>query len=246
MADRAVCWESGCNVIGIRGPGEVRLVARITGRRCVYVVVVRVALDARQCCVRSCQRIVGIRRVIEGDSRPVGRVVTGVARSGECGRNVTGIRGTREIRLVTAVARRRQCRVVVIRVALRALQGCMCTRQREHRSMIESGRSPGAGRVAQSAVRGEARSHVSGVRGPCEVSLVAPVAGRRQCCVVVVGMALRTGNGRMRTSQRERRRVVIEGCPRPIRCRMASGAGRRETDCDVIGARRPCVIGLVA
>jgi hypothetical protein len=44
--------------------------------------------------------------------------------------------------------------------------------------MIEGGRSPGRSRVAQSAIRGEARSYVSRIRGPGEVSLVAAVAGR--------------------------------------------------------------------
>jgi hypothetical protein len=58
-------------------------------------------------------------------------------------------------------------------------------------------------------------------------------------------VALRTGNGDVRTRERERRSVVIEGRCGPGRGVMAILARSRETRSGVIRIRRPCVVGLV-
>jgi len=246
MADRAVRREAGGNVIGICGSGEVSLVARIAGRRGVCVVVIGVALDTGESGVSSRQRIVGIRRVIECDGGPVARVVAGVARGRKCRGNVTGIRGPGEISLMAAIAGCGKGGVVVICMALGARNSRMGTGQRKHRSMIESGRSPGGGRVAESAIRWESRSYVSRIRGSGEVSLVAPVAGRGQGGVVVVYMTLRARHSDVCAGKGERGGVVIEGCPGPVRRRVTGGACGGEANSDVIRARRPGVIGFVA
>jgi hypothetical protein len=106
MADRAICWETGRDVIGICCPSEISLVARVAGRRCVCVIVICVALDTGKSGVSSRQRVVSIGCVIERDGGPVARVVASVARGGECRGNVVGIRGPGEISLVAAVAGR--------------------------------------------------------------------------------------------------------------------------------------------
>ena len=65
MADRAVGREAGRHVVGIRRPGEIRLMAGVAGRRRRCVVIVGVALGAGQRGMSASQRIVGIERVIE-------------------------------------------------------------------------------------------------------------------------------------------------------------------------------------
>lgn len=49
-----------------------------------------------------------------------------------------------------------------------------------------------------------------GIRGPGEIRLMAAIAGRRQSSVVVICVALRAGDRRMRPGQRKRSVVVIE------------------------------------
>ena len=120
VADRAVGRESRRDVIRIRRPVEVRLVARVARGRRVGVVVVRVALRAGQRRVHARQRIVGVQCVIEVDVRPVGRCVAGIARGGEARSRMVGIRRAVPIRLVAAEAGCGQRRVVVVGVALRA------------------------------------------------------------------------------------------------------------------------------
>lgn len=157
VADRAVRREAGGHVIGVCCPREVGLVAGVAccGRCCV--VVVRVALHAVQRCVRPCQRIVGIRCMIEHDRCPVGGGMAGVTSGGEgCG-YVTWIRGSGEILLMAAVAIRGQRRVVVVCVASCACDRSVCAGQREHRRVIERRRGPVTGRVAESAIRRETR-----------------------------------------------------------------------------------------
>ena len=117
MADGTVCRKARADVVGVRGPCEVRLVAGIARRWRRRVIVVGVALRTSQSRVNSSQRIIGIKSVIECDGCPCSRIVTGVAGGGERCRNVVGIGGPCEIRLMTAVTCRRQCRVVVVHVA---------------------------------------------------------------------------------------------------------------------------------
>ena len=90
------------------------------------------ALRASQGRMHSRKWIVCIHRVIECHRCPVGGRMARVACRGERGCNVIGIRSPRKVRLVAAVARCRQCRVVVVGVAPRARDGGMSTRKWKH------------------------------------------------------------------------------------------------------------------
>jgi len=98
-----------------------------------------VALHALQCRVRSRERVIRIRGVVEVDVGPIRRIVAGFARSGKRRGGMVGIGRALPVRLMAAVARRRQRRVVVICVALRARHRRMRSHQREDRRVIERG-----------------------------------------------------------------------------------------------------------
>ncbi len=122
--------------------------------------------------------------------------------------------GPGEVRLVAAVAGGGQVIEVVIRMALRALQGGMRAGQGVIRvqRVIEGGdRRPCGVAVAGVACGRESRGRVAGVGGSVEVRLVATDAGGGNRRVVVVGVALRAGQRSVRTGQREHRRVVERG-----------------------------------
>lgn len=225
---------------------EVRLMARVARRRSRSVVVVCMALDALQGRVRSGQRIVRIGRMVEVDARPVRRAVACVASCRKRSSSVARIGCALPIRLMAAVARRRQSRVVVVRVALCARHSRMRPGQREYRSMIEGGRRPVCRRVAERAVRGKSCRNVRGIVGAGEVSLVTSVAGRRQRRVVVVHMALRALNGSMRAGKREARFVVIEIRQRPRSRVVALRAVSRKPSRRVRRIVRRLVVGLMA
>lgn len=125
-------------MIRARRAGEVRLVARIAGSRSRRVVVVRVALRTGNSCVSAGQRIVGIGCVVEVDVCPIGSVMAGLASSRKSGGDVIRVGCTFPICLVAAIARCRQGRVVVIRMALRTWNRSMGSRQREYRGVIEA------------------------------------------------------------------------------------------------------------
>jgi len=246
VAYRAVCGEAGRDVRGVRGPGKIRLVAGVAGCRRCRVVVVRVALRASHGSVEAGQGVICIGRVIERNGGPVTRVMAGVARGGEGYGDVIRIRSASEICLVAAVAIGRQRGVVVIRMALRACKRGMRSGQRKHGSMVEGRRGPVSRRVAQCAIGGEACRHVSWIRRPGKVRLVAAVAGCGQRCVVVIRVAGSTGNRGMRAGQRERGCVVIESRPGPIRSGVACSAGGGEAGGHVIGTGGSGEIGFVA
>lgn len=148
VADGAIRREPRSNVIGVRGSSKIRLMAGVACRRRRCVVIVRMALRAGQRRMHPRKWIVSVHRMVEGDQRPVGGRMARVASRGERGCNVIGIRSPRKIGLVAAVARCRQCRVVVVGVALRARDGGMSARKWKHRSMVERGRRPGRCAVA--------------------------------------------------------------------------------------------------
>ena len=87
--------------------------------------------------MKSCQSVVCIQRVVEGDSSPVSGRVAGIARGGEGSGDVVWIRGSGEVRLVAAVAGGWYSGVVVIGVALSASQRSMRAGKWEHRCMVE-------------------------------------------------------------------------------------------------------------
>jgi hypothetical protein len=123
----------------------------------------------------------------------------------------------------------------------------MRTGQRERCVVvIERGASPCRGCVACIASCGEPCRGMGRIRRSVPICLVAAVAGSWQRCVVVIGVARRTGNGCMRTCQWERRVVVIEGGWAPAARGVANGAIRREPRSNVIGVRSSSEIRLMA
>ena len=87
----------------------------------------------------------------------------------------------------------------------------MRTCQRKLRVVvIECGRYPSCGRVANRAIRRESRRDVIRIRSAVELRHVARVAIRRQGRVIVVHMTSRARRGYVRPSQRKLRVVVIE------------------------------------
>ncbi len=81
-----------------------------------------------------------------------------------------------------------------------------------------------------SAGRGEIRRDVIRIARSGKVCLVASIAIRRQDCVIVIDVTLRTGGGYMRPGQWELRLVVIKRSTAPRRCVVTGGATRRESD----------------
>lgn len=139
--------------------------------------------------------------VIERRRRPAAGGVADRAVRRESRGDVIGIRGAVVVGLVTAVARRGRGVVVVIRVALRAGQRGVHTCKRivgVHR-MVKGHAGPVGSRMAGLTCGGETSRCVIRVGCPIPIGLMASVAGCGQRCVVVVHMALRTGNGRMRS-----------------------------------------------
>lgn len=112
--------------------------------------------------------------------------------------------GTREVRLVAAITRGWQCRVVVIDMALRAWNRGVRSRQRERRSVvIERGLCPQRRVMAHLAGRREPGCCVIRIVRPGVVRFVARVTIRWHRRVVVIHVALRARNRGVRSGQRE-------------------------------------------
>jgi len=108
-----------------------------------------------------------------------------------------------EVCLVAAITRGWECRVVVIRMALRTLHREMRPGEREGRGVVvETGGLPPAGCVAQRAVSGEPCRNVVGTGRGGEVSFVTCIARCWRGRVVVVGVALRTAQCGVHASER--------------------------------------------
>ena len=109
----------------------IRLVARYAVCIGQFVIIVDVALRARRRRMEACQRP-ACAGVIEFAVRPENRIVASFARQRESKRDmVNGRLRIVVIRLMTGCASRAGQVVVVVDVALRTLQSCMRTRQRE-------------------------------------------------------------------------------------------------------------------
>lgn len=107
------------HVIGICGPGKVRLMARVAGRRRPCVDVVYVALYAVNSSVGPGQRKWRVV-VIERRTGPGRRCMARVTGSRKASRRVVRVGGPVPVRCVAAIAGCGQCGEVVVRVALRA------------------------------------------------------------------------------------------------------------------------------
>jgi len=143
---------------------------------------------------------------------------------------VIGIRRSLEIFQVATDASRVRTRqvVVVVDVALHALDAGVRSRQGESRGrVIERRARPGGRAVALLAGLREARSDVVGIRRSLEILQVATDAGRIRAgqVVVAIHVALRTLNAGMRPGQREAGGVVIKVRTHPRRGVVALRAG---------------------
>lgn len=96
--------------------------------------------------------------------------------------------------------------------------------------VIKRGIQPRSRVVAGLARGRESSGNVIGIVGSLIVRLMAPVTSCRQGRVVVVHMALGTGNVDVETSQRERRQVVIKRRLQPRSRVVAHLARVRKTD----------------
>ena len=134
-------------------------------------------------------------------------------------------------------------------MALHALQGGVCSCQRERRCAVVKGRCcPVRGRVTDRTIRGEAGGNVIRIRGSSEICLVAAIASRRQVTVVVVGVALNASQRRVRARQSKVgiHRMIECDRGRPVDRVMARVASRREARGRVTGIRGSRPVCLMA
>ena len=193
------------------------------------------ALHALHCGVRSCQRELRHRVVVEERGRPVRRGVALIAGLRESAADVRRVRSALEGRQVAAHALRRRSGKVAAGVALRALHGDVRARQRKCRLVvIETCVEPAGRIVALLASLREAAGHMVGIGGALEVRQVAAHALRWRAGEVAAPMALRALHSRVRSGQRECSLVVIERRRQPRFGVMTTGAILRES-------RRPVI-----
>jgi len=134
---------------------------------------------------------------------------------GEAGCDVIWIGRPGEIRLMTAVASCGQCQIIIVGVASCAGDSCMRAGERERSGVVIEGRTtPVRCGVARGAGGGEASCGVWWRIGPGVIGLVARIAVGRDCCVVVVCVALCARQRGMCAGEREDG-GVIEGRCRP-------------------------------
>ena len=211
MAKLAGVWEACRNVIGIVRTLILRGVAAIAIGRNTRVVIVHVALCARDRGVCTRQRETGVV-VVEGRWCPAGSAVAHVALLRKIACDVRWI--VRLLVVGEVAGNAGSIRQVVggRTVTLAALQGGMGARQWPSRAgVIERRRRPVGGRVAQLALLWEARGHVIRAIRAGVFRAVASVTVGCDRSVVIVLMAVRAGHGRMLPRQRKARVVVVEG-----------------------------------
>ena len=238
--------EPSSLVVRIRGGHILRLVTRVAIHRNRRVVVVQVAIGARNRSVRTRQRERSIV-VVERGIGPNRRVVAEVARLRETCRHVAGIIGCVEIVQVAVHAGRAGDVVIAVDVALGALQrGVGAGKRKARRRMIKGSSGPGCRAVAYRAIGREAGSRVSRIICVLEISEVTRHAGCAGQIVIVVNVALGTRHRGVRAGQWESRRRVIETRRLPRRGVMATLAGLRESLLHVVRVRRTLEILQVA
>ena len=71
MAERAIRWKPRGDMVWVCSPIEIRLMTRVAGSRRVDVVVVDMALSACERGVRTCQRVICKKGVVEFGVEPV-------------------------------------------------------------------------------------------------------------------------------------------------------------------------------
>ena len=186
--------------------------------------------------------------VVESGSVPIHRGVTAGTILREVGRLMRRIVGVVVIRLVTVPAGAARQAVVVVCVALRALQAGVGAGQGEPGGrVVEGGAGPveRRGTMAQRAVLRESGGLVRRVVGTVVIGLVTAPARRAIQCVVVVDVARGALLGGVQAHQRESRSCVIEGGAVPINGSVAAGTILREAGLFVRWVGGFVVIGLV-
>src|ERR1035438_3838987 len=247
VAPGAVLRESGGQVRRAEGAFIVGLVAVPAGRAGQAVVVADVARGALRGGVDTYQGEPG-GRVIEGGAIPIGRGVASGAILREIGCFVRRGAGSVVVVLVAVPAGPAGQTVVVVHVALGALQAGVRAGQRESRGCMVEGRSgpvEGRGSVALGAVLREAGSQVRRTSGSVVVVLVAVPAGRAGQAVVVADVARGALLAGMEAHQCKPGGGVIERGATPIRRGVAAGAILREVGCFVRRGVGSVVVGLV-
>ena len=228
--------EPGLDVIGIGRALEIGQVALHACRAAKAVGAARtegrvMALRALQRSVRSRQRE-SCRRVIKRCASPGRCAVALLAGLREARLHVIWSGCLLEIRQMAADASRVRVRqvVIVVRMALTALQAGMRAGQREaRRGVIEGGVIPGRRVMALLASRWETRLHVIGTGRILEVLHVARCAVGCRSHKLAVGVALGASHVGVRTGQRElRKSIVVKRCRIPRAGVVTSLASRRE------------------
>ena len=210
MADFALLWETGGDVVRIVGRLKILEMATDARGRAEVVVVVRMALRTQHASVRTSERESRLR-VIKLCGLPGRGVVANLALLRETGRHVIRIRRSLKILKVARYACGRREVVVAIRVALRALHLCVCTGQRKRcLRMIKRCRLPGRGCVADLALLRHTRRDVIRIRGALEILQVAGHTCRRREIEIAFGVALVTLQFRVPTCERKAHGVVVE------------------------------------
>ena len=142
------------------------------------------------------------------------------------------------VRHVAQVAGAARQVVVVVHVALRALQVRVPVGQREtHRIVVEACGLPGRRVVAGLAGRGEIGGHMVRVAGLLIIRHMAAAARRRRTFELIVDVAGVARERGMRAGQRVSRELqVIEVDPEPVVEAVALFAGGGESSRHVVGA----------
>jgi len=160
---------------------------------------IRVASGAHSIGVPVIEREEGVIGGRQSRRNPRRRGMAGSAGGRPSRRHMVRIRGPGEIRLMAGVTSRRRAGKNIVDVALDAINRGVRAGQREGRAVvIERGPGPCSGRMAGIARGGKPRRGVSRIGGAVPIGLMAAIAGGGQGCVVVIGVALCAGQGRMR------------------------------------------------
>ena len=141
--------------------------------------------------------------MIKSGRTPCVRAVAKSAVCREASRYVIGARGSIEIRLMTGVAPSWRRGVVVVCMALHASECGVRTGQGivREKCVVELCIEPIDRRVAGGAIVRQAKLHMRGIVGVCEIRCVTRVAGRRRPFEYVVDMACRARQRGVRSGQ---------------------------------------------
>ena len=219
MADLAILREARRHVVGALGALVVLQVTVIAGGAQGGVLAVRVALHASGANVRTRQRELSLRGVIEHRAGPIRGGVAKLAILRESRRRMGRIVGPLIVLEVTVAASGAQGRVLAVRVALHASGSDVRARQRELglRGVIEHGAVPVGCGVAQRTILRESGRNVVRIGGRLVILQMTVVASGAQTFIDAVGVALQASGGHMFASEREGGlRIVIELRPVPI------------------------------